>query len=193
MCTDTCNWSTFAALCTIFAICGMHWIVSSQIHCKTWSRPIVFFFLWLTYGFCAIETSFTPPLLSKGWKPGLVLCSNFLWIKTFHPRWKLVKTQSQSSKGSLIQESEEEDQRVPSSQGYISSEDCWRDKEQMKVLGRGADQSNSLEDTLDWSSALQDSIFMGSHPGWGRLLVTLPLCYSCLLSTPNPWSWNWTQ
>lgn len=70
----------------------------------------------------------------------------------------------QSSKGSLTQESEEEDQRVPSSRGYMSSKDCWGDKEQKKVFGRGADQSSSLEDSSACSSGLQDSSCHGRSP-----------------------------
>ncbi|MGE9806527.1 hypothetical protein ACQP3L_38810, partial [Escherichia coli] len=50
-------------------------------------------------------------------------------LKHFYPWWKLVKTQFQSSKGRLIQESKEvtetdEEYRVPPFQGYISSKDC---------------------------------------------------------------------
>lgn len=81
-----------------------------------------------------------------------------------------MKTQFQSSKGRLLQKSEEvpdadEEYRVPPPQGCASSKDCWGDKEQMKALGRRAGQPSSLEDISAGSSVLPDASFHGRRPG----------------------------
>lgn len=173
MCTDTCNWNIFAVLCTIFAICGIHWTISSQIHYKTWSRLIVVFFLWLIYGRCAIETLITPLCFQRvgnlAW--GCVAISSELkhFIRD-GSLWRLSPKEE-----SLIQESDE-DQRVSPSQGYISSKGCWGDKEQMQVLGRAVKLPRRHFGLSQWTSGFQLSweVTQAEAGFWWHCLYVIP-------------------